>query len=80
MRGGLDTSMSNDKVIRLVRVAASTLIGMTALLAGAFLLFHGIVVPAPWWLIATLAVGGVTGADVLAAALRYKGADSSNGH
>jgi hypothetical protein len=72
--------MRNDKVIRLIRVLASTAIGLTALVAAALLLYHGIVVPAPWWLIAVLAVGGVTGADVIAAVLQHKGVETEDGH
>jgi hypothetical protein len=52
---------------------------MTALLAGAYLLSLGIDVPAPWWIIATLAVAGVTGADVLSAIVKAKQGGSPDG-
>ena len=72
--------MHNDKVIRLIRVLGSTVISVTALIAAAILLDHNIIVPAPWWLIATLAVGGVTGADVIAAALESRRAGGQDGN
>jgi divalent metal cation (Fe/Co/Zn/Cd) transporter len=62
----------NGRVTTLIRIAASTVIGMTALVAGAYLLSLGVDVPAPWWAIATLAVAGVTGADVVSAIVRAK--------
>ena len=71
--------MTNGRLTTLIRIGASTVIGMTALLAGAYLLSLGIDVPAPWWIIATLAVAGVTGADVLSAIVKAKQGGSPDG-
>lgn len=77
---GMGSSMQNGKVITTIRIVASTLISLTALIAAAVLLYHGIVVPAPWWLIATLAVGGVTGAEVISALVQKRGGEVQDGN
>jgi hypothetical protein len=70
---------TNGRLATLIRIGASTLISVTALLAGAYLLSQRVDVPAQWWIIATLAVAGVTGADVLSAIVRAKQGGSTDG-
>ena len=71
--------MMNGKLTLIIRIAASTVIGMTALLAGAYLLSLGIEVPAPWWAIATLAVAGVAGGDIVTSLNRSRQGGSTDG-
>lgn len=71
--------MTNGRLTTLIRIGASTVIGMTALLAGAYLLSLGIDVPVHWWLIAYLAVAGVTGADVLSSIIKARQGGSPDG-
>jgi hypothetical protein len=71
--------MTNGRLVVLIRILASTFIGTVALLAGAYLLSMGIEAPAQWWIIATLAVAGVVGADILSAVLQAKKGGSPDG-
>ncbi|GAH98166.1 unnamed protein product [marine sediment metagenome] len=64
--------MSNHNRIVIIRIVASTLLGLMALGGGAALASRGIEVPAMWWVVAVLAVGGVVGAEVVSAVMRRK--------
>ncbi|GAH91344.1 unnamed protein product [marine sediment metagenome] len=66
--------MSNHNRIVIIRIVASTLLGLVALAGGAALALRGIEVPAMWWALAILAVGGVVGAEVVSAVMRRKNA------
>jgi hypothetical protein len=69
--------MRNGNRLTMVRIAASTLISLTALIAGALLLWHGADVPGVWWALAGVAVSGVAGADIVSAVKRPKEADDA---
>ena len=59
-----------------IRVIASALIGLVAVLGGVYLLAHGTEVPNQFWMISAIAILGVVGVDVAAAILnvvRQKG-------
>ncbi|GAH20213.1 unnamed protein product [marine sediment metagenome] len=64
--------MSNHNHIVIIRIVASTLLGLVALAGGAALSWRGIEVPAMWWGLAILAVAGVVGAEVVSAVRRRK--------
>ncbi|MBA7659110.1 hypothetical protein ES703_67075 [subsurface metagenome] len=64
--------MSNHNRIAIIRIVASTLLGLMALGGGAALAWRGIEVSAMWWAVAVLAVGGVVGAEVVSAVMRRK--------
>lgn len=71
--------MSNGQRIIVLRVLASSLISLTAILAATWLMEKGILIPTAFWIIATLAVGGVAGADVVTAILHTKQGGSPDG-
>lgn len=71
--------MRNGRLVVLIRIVASMFIGIIALLAGAYLLSIGVDAPPQWWIIATLAVAGVVGADILSAVLAAKRGGSQDG-
>lgn len=64
--------MSNQNRIVIIRIIASTVLGLVALAGGGILAWSGIEVPAMWWMLALLAIGGVVGAEVVTAVMRRK--------
>jgi hypothetical protein len=69
--------MNGNRIV-LLRILASTIIGLTAMIIAGWLMHDGIAVPTAWWIIATLAVGGVAGADVVTAVLHARQEASNN--
>ncbi|GAI11107.1 unnamed protein product [marine sediment metagenome] len=65
--------MSNHNRIVVIRIVASTMLAIIALAAGVGMTITGLEVPAGWWVVTVLAVGGVVGAEVVGALMRRKG-------
>ena len=70
--------MTNGNVILMVRIIASGLIGLTALIGAGLLAWYGITVPYAWWLVTVITVGGVAGSEVLSTVLSRTRKDESN--
>lgn len=57
--------MKNGNITKF-RIVASGIIGLVTVAGGIFLLYKGVDVPAQFWYLATAALVGVVGVDVLA--------------
>jgi len=70
----MGATMSNGNRIIVLRILASTVISLAALICAAWLMEKGIELPSAFWMIAVLAVGGVAGADIVTAILHSRNA------
>ena len=57
--------MQNGNRILVIRIITSGLLCALVIALAAWLIRSGFDIPAPWWVIGGLAIGGVVGADVI---------------
>jgi len=57
--------MQNGNRLLLIRILASAVLCAMIITLAAWLLSRGCDIPAPWWVIGGLAIGGVVGADII---------------
>jgi hypothetical protein len=62
---GVDTMMQNGNRILMVRITISGLLCAMVIGLAGWLIHAGYEIPAPWWVLGGLAIGGVVGADVI---------------
>ncbi len=61
----LDTLMQNGTRLLVIRILSSAVLCAMIISLAAFLISRGKDIPAPWWVIGGLAIGGVVGADII---------------
>jgi len=64
--------MANGNRITLVRIVASAIISLVTITWAGLLLQSSCVIPTAFWTVAIVAVGGVTGADVVSAVVAIR--------
>ena len=71
--------MSNGQRIIVLRIIASAVISLTTICGATWLMDRGVDIPTAFWIISTLAVGGVAGADIITAVLHAKKEGKADG-